>query len=424
VLETVKDYIDARLVHEVHTSERKSYRGCRRRWNWLFQEFWYPKTTAKPLEFGVAFHYAMEILYDPETWSFDREVVLAAAMQGFKEKCNEQRKNYLALTGQFQLSTVEAEEDYNERIELGIGMLKYYAEKIMPKYDKMLKPLRAEQEFIVQITNPETGEELWCKCKRCKHEWEMHLRKSWTDPTSMPLANIQAGDPSYWDRWKGLPVCLAGRLDVLMEDNYGHYWIVDWKTAARLSTDNDEFLALDDQIASYVMALRRKLGLDVAGFIYVEFKKAVPTAPKLNVNRRLGCAYSVSKSAPVQYDLYLETVMEKDKAAYEAGCYDEYLDWLKAEGPRYHERYQIVKSDEELWEIEMNLFLEAKEMTNKDLIIYPSSGRFSCSQCAFRQPCLEKNRQGDYQYLLDELFDRKEKHYWVKELSTDKQGGE
>ena len=48
----------------------------------------------------------------------------------------------------------------------------------------------------------------------------------------------------------------------------------------------------------------------------------------------------------------------------------------------------------------------------------------SCSFCAFRQPCLEKNRQQDFQFLLDTLYDKRDKHYWVKELSTDKQGGE
>lgn len=28
--------IARKLVHEVHTSERRSFRGCRRRWDWIF----------------------------------------------------------------------------------------------------------------------------------------------------------------------------------------------------------------------------------------------------------------------------------------------------------------------------------------------------------------------------------------------------
>src|SRR5690606_15369965 len=96
----------------------------------------------------------------------------------------------------------------------------------------------------------------------------------------------------------GLLVVLAGRIDLLAEDSHGHYWVVDWKTTARLARgdasgqDRDEFLDLDDQIGSYVMALRRKLGLNVRGFIYVELKKAFPEPPQRNKQIRLGRWYS------------------------------------------------------------------------------------------------------------------------------------
>jgi CRISPR/Cas system-associated exonuclease Cas4 (RecB family) len=228
----------------------------------------------------------------------------------------------------------------------------------------------------------------------------------------------------------GLVVCLAGRIDLLAEDKHGHYWIVDWKTAARLSRgdasgqDRDEFLELDDQIGSYVMALRRKLGIDVRGFVYVELKKAYPTDPQRNLQARLGRMYSVNKNQSVDYDTYRNTVMEHDAEAFEAGLYDEFLTYLKESGERFHGRYQIAKLDEELIEIERNLFYEASEMCNANTHIYPSAGRFNCSQCAFRQPCIEKNRQGDFQYMLDTLFTKREKHYWVKDISTDTQGGE
>jgi hypothetical protein len=91
----VSDLIADRLVHEVHTSERKSFRGCRRRWNWVFQQFYYPQVTAKPLEFGVAFHSAMEVLYDPDTWTWDRELILNAAIGKFADVCNEQKTKFL-----------------------------------------------------------------------------------------------------------------------------------------------------------------------------------------------------------------------------------------------------------------------------------------------------------------------------------------
>lgn len=427
--------IRKRLVHEVHTSERRSFRGCRRRWYWVFQDFYYPQVTAKPLEFGVAFHNAMEVLYEPDTWKWDREIVKNAAIAKFVQTCEKQKTEYLRLNDSQYISNEETEIDYKERVELGVGMLEYYATEVAPRYDDGWTPLKVEVEFMVPIQNPDTGEYLFCKCKRCWKTYCEYINDRETsdghhDPNWIPLEE-QEGEYEIWRReHSGLLVCLAGRIDLLAEDKHGHYWIVDWKTAARLARgdasgqDRDEFLDLDDQIGSYVMAMRRKLGLNVRGFVYVELKKAFPQAPERNKVQRLGRWYSVNKQQNVDYDIYLKTVKEDDPVAYEAGLYDEFLEWLKESGQNFHGRYQIAKTDEELEEIERNLFMEASDMVDPHLRIYPAAGRFSCGFCAFRQPCLERNRQGDYQYLLDTMFEKRDKHYWVKELSTDKQGGE
>src|SRR6185312_7002878 len=98
MLTTVDDYIKAGLVHSLHTSTAKSFRGCRRRWNWLYNEYYYPTETAKPLEFGVAFHYAMEKLYDPDTWH-DKPTAYALARAAFVEKCDEQYEKYCDAHG-------------------------------------------------------------------------------------------------------------------------------------------------------------------------------------------------------------------------------------------------------------------------------------------------------------------------------------
>jgi hypothetical protein len=428
----VRRAIKTRLVHEVHTSERRSYRGCRRRWHWVYQEFYYPQVTAKPLEFGVAFHQAMETIYNPDTWSFDRTIIKNAAIVKFVNRCEQQKKAYLELNGENYLTNEEVETDYKERVELGVGMIEYYMNDVAPYVDVGWTPIRVEADFLVPVQNPSTGEYLYCKCARCWKTYCNYIDNVIEVDTAnwIPLAE-QAGEHENWQaRSPGLLVCLAGRIDLLAEDNDGHYWIVDWKTTARLARgdisgqEHDEFLELDDQIGSYVMALRRKLGLNVRGFVYVELKKAVPQPPQRNTTTRLGRAYSVNRMQPTDFDLYYRTVKENDTKAFEAGLYDDHLKWLKEEGTNYHARYQVMKTDEELEEIERNLYMEAKEMITPDLPIYYSAGRFSCSFCAFRQPCIEKNRQGDFQFILDNLFEKRDKHYWVKEVSTDTQGGE
>src|SRR5262245_32596756 len=88
------------MHHEIHTSERKSFKGCRLRWKWHFIDQWTPIGAAPPVEFGIAFHKGMEVLYEPKTWDWDREVVGELAVKTFVDKCNEQILEYLTETGE------------------------------------------------------------------------------------------------------------------------------------------------------------------------------------------------------------------------------------------------------------------------------------------------------------------------------------
>lgn len=426
----IDELIKLKLVHEIHTSERRSFRACRRRWNWIFRENYYPIMTAKPLEFGVAYHKGMETYYDPKTWDWDREVVAALAIQDFATVCEEQRTKAIEANGFLE---EDVQTDYNERVELGKGMLNYYFNKVAPKEDRGWKPAKVEIAFMLPIPNPETGEDvIWCKCDQC---WEKFTKwqgfDDWfanaDDIHHMDMSGVTLSDKVRLDTyhknwWQGLPVVYAGRLDMLAVDDNGNYWIFDWKTARSISTDT-EFLYLDDQIGSYVWALR-KLGLNIRGFVYHEQRKGYPQSPQRNKTVRLGCSFSVNKNQDVDYDTFLATVMAEDKEAYESGCYDSFLTYLRNEGITYFARHQIAKSRAEIDNIEKNIGLEALDIIDEKLRLYPSAGRFGCNFCAFRQPCMEMNDGSDFQYALDTTFEKRE-HYYVRQAaSTESKGGE
>ena len=411
---SVDDLIERKLVHEIHTSERKSYRACRRRWNWLFRESRYPYVTAKPLEFGSAYHLAQEVYYNPDMWNWPRDVVARYAIKVFVDKCEEQRKAFLEQTSVPYLEE-EAQVDYDERVVLGQGMLKYYFFKIAPNIDAGWTPVKVEIAFMVAIPHPDTSETMWCKCDRCWEKWVKFKTKANHDYLT-DFADKR--DPL----WIGLPVVYAGRCDMLAVDSNGDYWIFDWKTTARVNVDHDEFLELDDQVLSYIWALR-KLGLPIRGFVYHEQKKAFPQPPNKNKVRRLGCIFSVSKSQDTDYETYLATIQQEDEEAYQLGYYDDFLDYLREEQIVYFRRWQIDKSPYQLQQAELNIGKEALEIIDPNLRIYPSPGRFGCTSCAFRQPCLEQNAGGDYQYALDTLYERREHYYVRNEPSTDSRGG-
>jgi hypothetical protein len=397
--------IKAKICHEVHTSERKSFRGCRRRWSWIFQENFYPVVTAKPLEFGVAYHKAMEVLHNPVTWRFPHLTLGALAEKAFVDTCNEQRKAYLRVKDQYTLDD-DASHDYDERIALGRGMIWYYVKNQLPALQKEYTPTHVEVSFDIPMTDVD-GSQLYCRCKGCRRYF------------------ARAGGTAKFGPWFGNPVVVSGRVDMVVYDEYGQYWLWDFKTAAQLSA-NEIFLDLDDQVATYVWALRKGLNLNVEGFLYHEQRKAFPEPPKENKVRRLGRIFSVAANQATDYETYLKTVSEQDKEAYEAGLYDAYLTMLKEEGIDYYRRFKLYKSDYELYEVEKNLRSEVLEIINPNLRIYPTPGRFSCQTCAFQTPCISKNQGHDYQYSLETLYEIQEPYYrrQQRKASTDSRGGE
>jgi hypothetical protein len=435
-------YIDAKLTHSIHTSERMSFRGCRRRWNWVFNDRYYPTTTAKPLEFGSAFHKAMETWYDPMMWGKDSETRTTLAVLAFINTCNEQKAKFFETTESNTLDP-EVEEDYNERIVLGEGMIRYHCAKVSPTLDKTLTPTHVEIEFEVPVTNPDNGDQLWCKCDQCWKLFKNHtiengdgtyeageyqFRKRWNLHVDREARELLDYGQDFWVSWDGLPVTYGGRIDCLMKDQFNRLWLVDWKTAARLSGQEegdtpDEFLQLEDQVTSYLWALW-VLGIKCAGFIHHEIKKAFPEPPEPNKVQRKGCWYSVNKMQNTSYALYLETISEGDPSGLASGAYDEFLDYLKTKGPQYFSRKQVHRNETELINAGRMIYLEALDMTDPNLRLYPSPGRFGCNFCAYRQPCLSTNQGEDVEYLLNTNFEKRVRRYWeIQPASTDSKGG-
>src|SRR5882757_1788488 len=163
----IKEYIQHNLCHSIHTSARRSFRSCRRRHNWAYNDMLYPVVTPKPLEFGVAFHKAMEHFYEPQIWGISHEAQRGLALKAFTDECDIQLKNFRRLNGE---PTEEVMEDYKERKILGLNMIKHYVDNVSTIYDQDFTPVRVEVPFEVPITGPQ-GQTIWCKCDQCWRKW-------------------------------------------------------------------------------------------------------------------------------------------------------------------------------------------------------------------------------------------------------------
>lgn len=378
------------MPHEIHVSERRSFRGCRRRWNWAYREGYVPDSPIKALEFGVAYHAALEVFYDPKTWdTLSIEDKLVNALEVFIRIVEEQKAKYLKVN-QIRELPLEIQEDYEERVDLGAGMLAYHAKYVHPKYDNWFKPVAVEIPFEVPIWDNLNNIVVCENSPRCGQNHKNY------------------GEDSV--------VVYAGRVDMIVEDlRYGGYFIWDHKTASVLARD-DGFLQLDDQVGSYVWALRQILNLDIRGFIYAESRKDFPREPKPLKRMSGGRSFSTAQNQATSLEIFEPFVAQHDRPAFDAGAYDEYLNFLRsAEATQFHQRFVIIKSETELESIGRNIALEAADMVNANTLIYPSVGRYTCSSCAYRQPCLAEFMGEDTQLMFETSYLQTNRRYWMEQ---------
>ena len=333
----------------IRTSDRGSFKACRRKWDLgsKLRQNYEPVAPAKPLEFGTAIHAGFEEYYDPLWWTKTTwQERSASAIGAFKAQCERQKLRRLTVSGDESLS-LEEEEDFAERLLLGVEMFKNYGQYYADK--DMFTPLYTELEFEVPI--------------------------------------------------EGTDHVYQGRIDLVIEDAYGEYWIVDHKT--RGSFGGTDHYTLDEQATSYAWALEHMLKIPIAGVMFNEVLKAYPKKPEPLARG----GFSQSKQQRTTYELYYQTLVENNEPAHK---YAEFLEFLKAKGNPFFRRIQIHKSPLELANQGEQIRLEALDMANPDIPIYPSPGMFNCMGCAFSAPCMAINDGADIEWIMETSYRKRD----------------
>jgi hypothetical protein len=387
-------------IHEVHGSVVKSFQGCRLQWKWHYVDGYAPLVTPTPLEFGTAFHRAMEALYEPDTWGLPLIDLFQKAKDVFVKACLEQQRTYLNKIEQYRLDP-EVQLDFDERVTLGCKMLRKVV-KTMNREE--YSPVLVEKEAFVPIKDPQLpwypDRMMYCRCESC-------TAKFFSGPTSGAFS------------WEGLPVYYGFRPDAVLVDKEGGYWIVDWKTTSQLLKDQT-VLELDGQIGSYCWAIMHSMNLDVRGFLYVQVFKGYPKPPKRLVTPRLGRQYSVSRQQRTDWQTFKQVVSLRDPQAFREGLYKEYINWLRENGPEFVRWFKVFKSQKQLEVIGRDLSLAIQDMLEPLNNIYPNPGRIACTICPFQEPCLERQSGQDPEYLLENYFDKLEPYYILERERREK----
>lgn len=345
--------------HIIRTSDRKAFKECRQAWDFgsKIRMNYEPIVISKHLEFGTAIHSGLEQYYT--TMTFPLETNTALAITSFIAR-NEQQ--WLARG----TDDPEIGEEYKAREELGIGMLNYYCGEWAPKNDKF-KVVAVELEFEVPVFVPHG--------------------------TRLPLGFDRGGQSGYQLYYKGKPVVYQGRIDLIVEDEYGELWIVDHKTVGSMKEDNF-YLDVDTQVTSYAWAAQFFMDKPIAGVIYNQLWKSYPKPPNLVYkDTRL----SKDKSQGTTYDLYIKAIREH---GFDEDDYSEFLDYLFREGPTFVRRFELHRSKIELDNQGAMIYAEAVDMLGSPSI-YHNPSEFRCNSCPFQGPCLSRIDGSDFRFILD-----------------------
>lgn len=331
------------LLPIVHTSDRIAFKRCRRKWDlgsYMRRNLTSIRVNDK-LWLGTGIHHALSEYYGAE-----RNILLA-----FTEWANERIAELQEDNGLWD----EQKSMIQEQVELGLGMLEHYdmwAKEEDPKWFKRV--VFTERDFRVPIYKPGTTEIV-----------------GWYE----------------------------GRLDGVVEDQYGLYWLLEHKSAAAVDTAK---LPLDEQCTSYLWAAEQLYGIKLEGILYNIMRKKLPRKPEL---LKAG-GFSVAKNIDTTWQTYMATLVAH-YGSVEAIPMDKYKDilvTLHEKGNNFFVRERVRRNRFEIENAGVQIYEELTDMTRDDLHLYRNPTRDCMWDCDFRSVCLCMSDGSDYQYLLDSCY--------------------
>jgi hypothetical protein len=369
----------------IRTSDRSTFKKCRQLWEFSskIRLDYEPLRPKDYFEFGTAWHAAMEVWYYPNKGG------LPPFLDPLREEAA--RAQFLA-TNAFQRKQQEelgfggpdTDIEYAEREKLGQGMLSYYFG--WSRIHDDFEPITVEHEFEVPITRD--GGARMVKSPSTYYDW-------WVGDAPLP-------EDVYEVKYQG-------RIDGLVRDFRGHYFLLEHKSIGRESPT--KWLQIDDQVGSYAWAMQKMLDIPIKGVIYTRSYKRYPEPPKILRDGSISC----DKRQQTTASLFVEAVESAHPfrpAAETIADDDKYLNYHQfltnpEVAPKFVERHITTRNPNQIEDIGKRIAMEAQDMLN-DPFIYPNVSSINCNACSFFGPCLTKQDGGDWKYHLKSEFRKRD----------------
>lgn len=343
-------------VAYIRTSDRSTYRRCRRKfgWSYLHRGNRTRKEARDPLWIGTGFHFAMEDFH-----GFKRYPDAASAFRAYALACK--------ATPRYPLPP-----NWEELTDFTVGMLEYYEQWLQTR--DALTTLVIDGQPQVEV----------------RFEIPLDLDSEWL---------LARG----FDR-----AIYTGTIDRVVVDEFGRIWLVDYKTAKIIQTGH---LETDGQISAYCWAASKLYNLPIAGFIYQQHRKIVPHPPVFLKSAKM---FSVAKNQSTTHTLYRTALVNLYGSVQDAPDVNvQFLNLLTAEetdrADKIIRRDYVERNLHQIEAEDQKIQMEAYEMLNPDLQIYPNPTRDCSWDCDFKGACLNMDDGSDWEYeLISSTVDREE----------------
>jgi hypothetical protein len=429
----------------IHSSDRASFKFCRRAWKWSSPNQFNLVPLAsvygvdKNLWFGTGIHYALERYYNPviqeppniawETW-FDLQwkggivtedevkqfadrnpQIVAKRWDTSEQEAQDRGGNYYQVDG---LCDIIPDSALNEELfmgmrDMGVGMMKFYKE-YSEEHDNF-RVILTEHDFSVPVLDEEGKVYYAVDNRKMPDEWAQEFegrdipenvfgplwREGWSDSSSNYVLEKQ--------------VHVRGRMDIIIQElEHGRYGIRDYKTTAKLDEDYFRHMELDEQTTSYLTfgQIEAKLfDLEYSELEFIDYVGLYKGYPKPPTVLKSGLPSLSRTTETTTAQMFEKFVVDNGlKPIYDIDPkMQNYYTWLLETGEK---RYINIKTEwrnrHQRWNAMIRLNYEARDMLS-DPVPYPNPTKnYSCLNCRFRTPCIQAESGDDYQQTLEDGY--------------------
>ncbi|HEX4503381.1 MAG TPA: PD-(D/E)XK nuclease family protein [Scandinavium sp.] len=394
-------------VKDISTTERGTFKTCRRRWHLEVIENLAPRVPkGMALDFGSGIHEALEAYYlrkadTPEyLQSAADNVILDAALNAWDKWYYWADERIVSDKELMTEAKVSLGDALVELGDLGEEMLKGYHQYAHHEDDFTVHAIEGT------LTGAGTS---WLN----KHfEEREHIAEHSESavvlhkPSGRLLCPIL--DPETRQPLPGRP-CLSAKIDLLVlrrPEGVRGLWVYDHKSSE--SQPNDRGLDFDDQATGYTYVVWRWLGMMPRGVCFNYLIKQAPKEPRILKAGNLSAAKDqLTTAQKYKAELQRRGLMLKDGTIKNPKYRGAYEALLSYGWDRFFTRHYVMKNINEMLNFEYRLVDEYYDMLDVktgDLAPYPNMSRLWCPRCEMAPICLAMEDGSDVESIIDTRY--------------------